>query len=111
MIARLSFFLSKFEIYFNWSLIFLFQEKREMVLTTDLLLVIFGSVQMCMHSFVMRCYMSTASISKDFSIRSQKMADSLLDALVRSGKKSKWISRDSKNKASEMRRIKKLFAK
>lgn len=55
--------------------------------------------------------MSTASISKDFSIRSQEMADSLLDALVRSGKKSKWIFRNSKNKASEMRRIKKLFAK
>ncbi|SMP47447.1 hypothetical protein SAMN05720465_1410 [Fibrobacter sp. UWB10] len=55
--------------------------------------------------------MSTASISKDFSIRSQKMADSLLDALVKSGKKSKWVSLDSKKKASEMRRIKKLFAK
>lgn len=33
--------------------------------------------------------MSTASISRVFSIRSQKEADSLLDALVRSGKKSK----------------------
>ncbi len=47
--------------------------------------------------------MSTASISKDFSIRSQKMADSLLDALIRSGKKSKRVSLDSKNKASEMK--------
>lgn len=55
--------------------------------------------------------MSTASISKDFSIRTQKMADSLLDALVRSGKKSKWVSLDSKNKAAEMKRISKLFAK
>ena len=55
--------------------------------------------------------MSTASISKDFSIRSQKEADSLLDALVRSSKKSKWVSLDSKNKAAEMKRINKLFAK
>ena len=55
--------------------------------------------------------MSTASISKDFSIRTQKMADSLLDALVRSGKKSKWVSLDSKNKAAEMKRINKLFSK
>ena len=39
------------------------------------------------------------------------MADSLLDALVQSGKKSKWVSRDSKNKAAEMKRINKLFAK
>ena len=39
------------------------------------------------------------------------MADSLLDALVRSGKKSKWVSLDSKNKAAEMKRISKLFAK
>ena len=52
--------------------------------------------------FIKRSIMSTASISKDFSIRSQKMADSLLDALIRSGKKSKWVSLDSKNKASEM---------
>lgn len=55
--------------------------------------------------------MPTTSISKDFSIRCQKMADSLLDALVRSGKKSKWVSRDSKNKTAEMKRINKLFAK
>ena len=55
--------------------------------------------------------MSTASISKDFSIRSQKMADSLLDALVQSGKRSKWISRDSQNKTAEIKRINKLFAK
>lgn len=61
--------------------------------------------------FKKRCNMSTASISKDFSIRSQKVADSLLDALVRSGKKSKWVSMDSKNKASELKRINKLFAK
>ena len=52
--------------------------------------------------------MSTDSISKDFSIRSQKMADSLLDALVRSGKKSKQVSQDSKNKTTEMRRVNKL---
>ena len=55
--------------------------------------------------------MSTASISKDFSIMSQKTADSLLNALVRSGKTSKWVSQDSKNKASEMKRINELFAK
>lgn len=55
--------------------------------------------------------MSTASISKDFSIRSQKEADSLLDALIRSSKKSKWVSWKSKNKAAEMKRINKLFAK
>ena len=55
--------------------------------------------------------MSTASISKDFSIRTQRVADSLLDALVRSGKKSKWVSLDSKNKVAEMKRIDKLFAK
>lgn len=61
--------------------------------------------------FIKRCIMSTASISKDFSIRSQKMADSLLDALVRSGKKSKWVSQNSKNKTTEMKRISKLFAK
>ena len=58
-----------------------------------------------------RYSVSTASISKDFSIRSQKEADSLLDALVRSSKKSKWVSLDSKNKAAEMKRINKLFAK
>jgi hypothetical protein len=55
--------------------------------------------------------MSTASISKDFSIRSQKEADSLLDALIRSGKKSKWVSWKSKNKTAEIKRINKLFAK
>lgn len=63
------------------------------------------------YALASRCNMSTASISKDFSIRTQKMADSLLDALVRSGKKSKWVSLDSKNKAAEMKRISKLFAK
>ena len=36
------------------------------------------------------------------------MADSLLDALVRSGKKSKQVSQDSKNKTTEMRRVNKL---
>lgn len=40
----------------------------------------------CSHPFyyfLKRCIMSTASFSKDFSMRTQRMADSLLDALVR----------------------------
>lgn len=74
-------------------------------------LCIFDGEQMCKNMIVSRSNMSTASISKDFSIRSQKVADSLLDALIRSGKKSKWVSWKSKNKTAEIKRINKLFAK
>ena len=55
--------------------------------------------------------MSTASISKDFSIRSQVMADSLLNALEKSGRKSKWTAVESSRKASDIQRINQLFAK
>ena len=60
---------------------------------------------------VRRPFMSTASISKDFSIGSQAMADSLLNALEKSGRKSKWTAVESSRKASDIQRINKLFAK
>jgi|GEM_PF-2147499 len=55
--------------------------------------------------------MSTASISKDFSVRSQSVADSLLNALEKSGRKSKWTSVACSKKTSDLKRINKLFAK
>lgn len=61
--------------------------------------------------FVNRIVIPTDSISKYFSIRSQKIAESLLEDLVSSDNKSKWVSRNSQNKPMFMKLISNLFAK